>query len=733
MTTNYDSVKLAEDYDPDEKSPANDTKLVCHSQSNVAFLINYPNKTIRPVDTSTDPYTKGYRLNYQLKKIDRLNNRHSKCVKYAMRFLAKNFYLNNNGELDDEGKKVLYFHIVDCLDDTIRFIQEYDDQLKETEIKNQLENNDDFQKAVNKYGESFKDQVLEKTDQLFKDGKVLDFVISYLLKHIVKERNNLFIGYLTLISQPSQLFFKGESSEGKTKLMNTLLLTIPKKRYYTVGGLSENAIQYELEKIGDDIDFFYWLEYSASTEGQRQKIRLLSVDDGGYIFSVSIPDKENGGWTSKRIEIRMIGFVSTGVIELDPQDFTRAMVLYPDSSKEQSKRIVTDTFKRWAIVNQQKNYDFEKYVCWEIYERIREFDLTTQWCWSYDPIGEGIITFPANNVKIRRDHKKMIFLAESITKLNFQHRISYKQIVNGKECEFLLTHIKDFSAALDPFQNENEATITGISPKEQTILDIIESHKKTAEELKNREGMTTRELFDESLEKSVGLGLRQFRNYLDKLNDKGFIYKDIDPANKNQNYFILTNKKKQLFKIHEDKAKESFLSWLEKQPDNVQNQIRDHSCFEYYINPLSVPEFLPIEKETDKNPDSEKEVENESNLSEKNDFPYTSDCLYESEIGNESEINRKSKKKPIKTTFSEKKDSKDVVSNRQKSDIGEEYISDHELILKIITEFEMQKKDCTTEILEKELPHIKGLPKRLERMSNDNYIYKQKENWRVNK
>ena len=461
------------------------------------------------------------------------------------------------------------------------------------------------------------EQYREEVNRLFDEGIALDFVEDYLSSYIVGEESNRLLAYLTLLVRPSQLFLFGVSSTGKTHILDNVLRVIPKNRWRRFGGHTEASLKYLLEELGEEIDIFYLQEYSGSNESTRQQFRLLSRDDGGYTWTISLQDKESKKWHSEELDIKPISFMTTTTKPLDDQEITRGLILYPDDSREQNKGVAKFVLVGKATKHLQKDDWYDQEVCWAIYEYLRSLDLEV--IFPYGSSKKDVLTdktkildIPYSSVKIRRDIHKVFFIAETISIFNSASRVIFakdKVIRTGglKKKYYLLMHLKDLEKTINLLMRQDKTSLSDLTPKEIVYIDIMKGMMKKPEEettpTKKKENetilkhvekkedervlgspYTVRTIYNESKKHGRGESEDVIRRILNKLADKDYLVKDENPDCKRENIYSYTYKKIEGMSINYQKAGEAFRVWLEEQEEEDQELITTHDNFSNYQN-----------------------------------------------------------------------------------------------------------------------------------------------------
>ena len=158
---------------------------------------------------------------------------------------------------------------------------------------------------------------------------------------IAGEDENKLVLFFMLLSGKSPnprdkqfILIKGEPGGGKTTLMSIADLF----RTKTVARFSPTALDYT------NLQDYEVLRLSELNDEEKQgvgNLKFLSADDGGYIIEYTVREAKTGRMATEERRIPAITVVSsTASVHLDEQLERRAWILNPDTSREQTKRIL---------------------------------------------------------------------------------------------------------------------------------------------------------------------------------------------------------------------------------------------------------------------------------------------------------------------------------------------------------------------------------------------------------
>jgi len=132
----------------------------------------------------------------------------------------------------------------------------------------------------------------------------------------------------------------GESSAGKSSLVNSVLKLFPEDRIEDIGFSDPQALKHWLKQVeNQDFDILYIRELKGA-ESVLQHIKLMSSYDDGFIVLLTEKD-EQGNWTANKYKIPCKNIITTTTaIKIDKELDTRALRISVDESEELTRKVV---------------------------------------------------------------------------------------------------------------------------------------------------------------------------------------------------------------------------------------------------------------------------------------------------------------------------------------------------------------------------------------------------------
>jgi energy-coupling factor transporter ATP-binding protein EcfA2 len=334
-------------------------------------------------------------------------------------------------------------------------------------------------------------RAVEKKDVLHEIKSVLDYFV-------VGEDENKLLLYLLLLEKQN-VIIKGPPSSGKTTLVEAVLKLFPEEDVVVVSGATKKFLRW-MER--DYIPILYLKEAPKDIleeikgEGLAMDVKLAMSDKELRILMVDPRERRT---IEKRIRVDSV-VMTTIDIDIPPDVESRAWILAPDISPEQTKKVLL--YKAQLYSPAKLSVD-EK-----VLERIRQISKALRASTRIivpgaQYIAEAFFQY-AQYPRVRRDIEKLFLLIGAIAKL--RGRI-YEQ--NGER--LVIAAPEDVKTALEISQSVLRAMLTNIDVFVYTIYTAL---KQIQEKMPTLTAQAVAEVLDipqllaeEYLEKLVKSGL----------------------------------------------------------------------------------------------------------------------------------------------------------------------------------------------------------------------------------
>ena len=360
------------------------------------------------------------------------------------------------------------------------------------------------------------DYFLESEDKFEFVKKTLDF-------EIVGEEQNKVLMFILLsgayFDLPSIILIVGESSGGKTFIVDKVIKTFPDIDFFKITGASDRAIHHR-----------EWREYMLVISEVQRSIEMIEslkdFGDDGIHYIVSERDGITGNWITVEINIGRISIVATTTKEdINNELMNRAWRLEPDIKLEHMRKVVDHGFERTEdMITNIQNEEKEKLGINIIQNSIPFLKKE----YNYDKIEipyirvlESLIDYRFR--KIMRDKDKLINLIKRITAWNYRIREYYE--FNNKK--ILLSHPNDLITAMKYGHDIFRYVSRNLTPEKETIIKTILDMT-----IDKKKWFTTGEILEKiKKELKYTKNVQTFRNLLNALCGDAYLIKKKEGRN----------------------------------------------------------------------------------------------------------------------------------------------------------------------------------------------------------
>jgi hypothetical protein len=452
-------------------------------------------------------------------------------------------YFLNNIDNDSTQNDIIEFLRILPLDD-IKVFRDVQDEIAgktnltkrdiEGYFKEILRENYQREEEKNTLQERSREEVTEEVknavESFLQSENKLEYVERALNYTIIGERENKLLTYALMAGERAGfteiVLIVGDSTSGKTLLVNKIMELFPRREVCYLTGLSDKAMLYREWKD----------HYLVINEIQRNLNvieQLKDMGDDGIIYIVVLKDK-NGKLKTQEIKIGLMSVVGTTTkVNLNSEFLNRAWILETDLTKEQTDNITNYTVATVRSVKdslqRQKEYGQMRKVIREALTVIKvEYDFTAVEIPYADKVQR---IFKSTFLKLRRDHKKFFKLIKIITALNYKIRDWYEY----EGHKILLSHPKDLETAMDIgndiFINMSQNLTPEMIKVIECLNDFTQREYLRAEELEAdlttvKTNFKTSEIHREFCRREdYRKSYRSFRNLLNSLETYGWFSK----------------------------------------------------------------------------------------------------------------------------------------------------------------------------------------------------------------
>ncbi|MBI4283546.1 MAG: toprim domain-containing protein [Chloroflexi bacterium] len=305
--------------------------------------------------------------------------------------------------------------------------------------------------------------VVEKAGQLLANPALL-YWAGRMIQHlgVAGEDANLRLLYLIVSSrilpEPISATVKGESSAGKSYLVEKTLRIFPSSAYLAMTGMSRQALVYREESFAHKTIVMF---ERPGVDAADYNIRTLQ-SEGKIVFEVAEKNLESGRWETRRVEKEgPTNFILTTTSpELHSENETRHWSLLVDESPEQTLAAKLESAQRYG--KEGGPVEDELAVWQQLQNEIRPFSVRI-------PYARWLALHTPNRpLRMRRDFKRLLALIEIVALLHQRQRY-----VN--EHGVLEAELADYFMARELADQVFPASLSGINKKIEGLVSAVEA------------------------------------------------------------------------------------------------------------------------------------------------------------------------------------------------------------------------------------------------------------------
>lgn len=320
--------------------------------------------------------------------------------------------------------------------------------------------------------------------------------------HVGEEVNKKYL-YLACTSRklhrPISTVVKGESSSGKSFLVDTVTAFFPADDIYQYTKITANVLYYTNKNLKHKMLI---ITEGSGSEESDYPIRSF-ISEGSLRVSCTVKNPDTGYFEEMdKVVPGPIGYIETTTkTAIHAENATRVFDIYVDESEQQTK-LILDAERRRAVQGDAAEAGREAV--------LRPFINAQRLIKPYKviiPFADKI-DFPTGRVRVRRDFKRFLALIEASAILHQRQR----EVTEIDGVTYLIATIEDYAVAYEIGEVILVQTLKDISPKAEIVAQAAEDLIKGADgEAKRKDfynalpdmGATT---IDRCLEELVRIG-----------------------------------------------------------------------------------------------------------------------------------------------------------------------------------------------------------------------------------
>ena len=276
----------------------------------------------------------------------------------------------------------------------------------------------------------------------------------------VGEEENKVMVYLTLTSRiqenPISLIVKGESSSGKSFLVNKVAEFFPPEDIFTLTAITAKALYHWKDSLAHKALI---LQERHGAEESDYTIRTMQSEKH-LVLLMPVKDPETNKFVTEEIKVEgPIAYIETTTrTHIHAENETRCFDIFPDESDEQTRRIFAQDNEKYK--GNRANCD-SKLKVWRDAQRLLEPHPL------FIPFVEDI-EFPEKPIRVRRDRSRFMALIEGNAVLH-QHQ---REKVSIAGVRYIIATIEDYGIAYRLGNKVLSYTVGGLSPRIKELVEV---------------------------------------------------------------------------------------------------------------------------------------------------------------------------------------------------------------------------------------------------------------------
>jgi DNA primase len=321
--------------------------------------------------------------------------------------------------------------------------------------------------SVQKMTKSEEDEALE----FLKDVELFSrILVDFETVGITGEDANKLMGYLAATSrkldEPLSILIQSRSAAGKSTLQDAVLSLVPAEDYIKYTRLTGQALFYKEED-----SLVHKLLAIEEEHGARDASYSIRNIQSSKYLSIAATGKDPVTGKLRTEEYKVKGPVSlmitTTEVELDYETSNRFIILTVDESKEMTERILQKQRESETLEGLIKKAETE-----HVTTRHHNAQRLLRPLSVINPYASHL-TFPAESLRARRDHKKYLGLIKAIAFLHQYQREIKTVSHNGSALQYIEVILDDIKKANILAAEILGRTLDELSPPSRLLLKMI--------------------------------------------------------------------------------------------------------------------------------------------------------------------------------------------------------------------------------------------------------------------
>ena len=287
---------------------------------------------------------------------------------------------------------------------------------------------------------------------------------------VVGEDEGALMTWLTMTSRlmadPFALIFKGESSVGKSYLLNTVAELCPPEDVRSFSRITPQALFWAEDPANFLKHKFLIISEMPGGEGADYSIRLMISEKGLTMFAT---EKQDDKMVSKErvIEGPLAFAQTTTAIEINNENETRLLEVYLDSRREQTESI--HERQRWVYTLAGRCHEADRLAIMQKHQNAQRLFRPLE---VVVPFAE-LLTFPTMKPRARRDQLKFLNMV-CVTAFAHQYRKQVKVMQRGtRTVEYVEADLEDYAVAHELARTLFAVSMDELDKRSRELFGII--------------------------------------------------------------------------------------------------------------------------------------------------------------------------------------------------------------------------------------------------------------------
>jgi hypothetical protein len=281
---------------------------------------------------------------------------------------------------------------------------------------------------------------------LLKDPQLLERILEDFERcGYTGEEGNKLMGYLAAVSrkleEPISILIQSRSAAGKSSLQDAILAFVPPEDVEKYTRLTGQALFYK-----DESGLCHKLLAIEEEAGAREASYSIRNLQSSKFLSIATTEKDPVTGKLRTVEYRVKGpvalMLTTTAVDMDFETQNRFITLTIDESPEMTKRILERQreLETLAGLSRKRGQD-------GVARRHQNAQRLLKPLAVVNPYAPKL-TFPANSLRARRDHKKYLGLIRAIAFLHqYQREVKTHVLAGGEEVQYVEVILADIERA----------------------------------------------------------------------------------------------------------------------------------------------------------------------------------------------------------------------------------------------------------------------------------------------